>query len=272
MVENDSNLKVLMNNVSKNFVVFIGFLFCVAAGSGARCVAIETNKPLNPVVKEARPVRALADESLEPWQCEAVRFLVEEAASVARELQLPEPETITVTNSRITVLDTNWWSRPPRMVGNVITESFAYYFSIDCKLSFVESTKQHERIMEWSKMYEWEMEKLDTDAAIRLAERWLRAAHMDVDALNAECARYAEPNRYYNSGIRGGYFIPIYDVRWSKKVGRRDKESVASVSLLMPEKRLISLRVENPKYNLRPSFVCTNFPVLPKAENGMRTK
>ena len=82
--------------------------------------------------------------------------------------------------------------------------------------------------------------EVQTNAALSLAKAWLRAAHMDVDALDRDCK---VDIKYWTLGDR---YVPLYWVRWFS-----GSEQVASVELYEPTKQLRTLAVDEAKYNLR---------------------
>lgn len=151
----------------------------------------------------------------------------------------------------------------PKMIGNVHTKDHGYFVSVGHKLSYVEGAHQDEDCLKWMEEYRWPKSRMDTKGAYQLATQWLATAQMDVGALNRDCRVRIEPDPFANRALGRGKFVPIYFVSWRSRQNLSEGYGdVASVKLLYPTKTLISLRVEDPKYILRPPLVFTNLEAL----------
>ena len=199
------------------------------------------------------------------YQQEAFARVLQEANQVAKDLKLPEKLPIMPTNLvQVFNPEYGFSQLKPKSIGNVHTTNYGYFVSIAHKLSYVEATHQDENTLKWMKQYRWPNSQIDTNFAYQLATQWLAAAHMDVEALNHDCTLHVEPDRFANQDLKGtGKFVPIYDVYWvsaqNKAEGYGD---VADVMLLAPTRTLMSLRIEDPKYILRPAIEFTNLAEL----------
>lgn len=199
------------------------------------------------------------------YQKEAFRLVLQEANKVAIELNLPE--TLPITETNLAELHITGYGRTRihrKPIGNVSTKDFCYYVSIDHKLSYVEGTHQDQDALKWRIKYKWPLSRMDTNTPYQLATQWLAAVSMDVNGLNRDCEVHVVPDRYWNNPkFNAKTFVPIYEVYW---LSRQNKAThfgdVASVRLFLPTKTLMSLRVEDPKYILRPPIVFTNLAEL----------
>jgi hypothetical protein len=199
------------------------------------------------------------------YQKEALRLVLHEANWAAMELNLPEKLPITTTGLFQVHISTYGFSRiSTKPIGNVATKDYCYYVSLDHKLSFIEGTHQDQDALKWIAKYKWPLSQIDTNAPYQLAIQWLDAVSMDVAGLNRDCEVHVVPDRYWNNPkLHQKTFVPIYEVYWlsplNKKNGYGD---AASVRLFLPTKTLMSLRVENSKYILRPPITFTNLAEL----------
>jgi hypothetical protein len=198
------------------------------------------------------------------YEREALRLVLQEANNVAKELQLPEKLPVTESNlSRAFIVGYGMSLMHPKMIGNVHTKDYGYFVSVGHKLSYVEGAHQDEDCLRWMEEYRWPKNRMDTKGAYQLATQWLAAARMDVAALNRECRVRIEPDPFANRSPGREKFVPIYYVYWQSAQNRTEGYgSVASVKLFYPTKTLISLRVEDPKYILRPALVFTNLAAV----------
>lgn len=194
----------------------------------------------------------------------AFKSLLAEANRVARELDLRENPYITESNlSRSFIVGYGMSLMPPKMIGNIHTKEFGYFVSVGHKLSYVEGAHQDEDCLKWMKEYRWPKSRMDTNGAYQLATQWLAAARIDVASLNRDCEVQVEPERFANRGVGSGKFVPIYFVYWQSAQNRaKSYGSTASVKLFAPTKTLMSLRVEESDYILRPPLVFTNLAAL----------
>ena len=190
---------------------------------------------------------------------EALRLILGEANTVARQLHLAERLPIEETNL------VSSYITPPRLVGrlgaigNVTTANYTYYCSVGMRFSYVTRTgldRQYARLREQALA---PISQMDTNSAYELASRWLSDCSMDVPALNRDCS--VNVLAFTPQGDKGRSFVPVYWVYWTK--GAAERGSVASVELFAPTKTLLQLRVEDPKYILRPPLTLTNLSSLP---------
>jgi hypothetical protein len=230
---------------------------------------------LNGVIVEIISTNAVRSDSKAPpmkttfttpaYNKEAFRLVLQEANKIAQELRLPEKCPITEEDIVERFIVPYGITKHRPTIGKIHTKRYGYYLSVGYKMSFVEGTHQDEDCLRWMEQYKWPRSQIDTNAAYQLAAQWLAAAKMDVGALNRDCQIRVEPESYWNAANpkKETTFVPIYDVYWVSEEHRRDGYGrAASVKLLYPTKTLISLRVEDPKYILRPPLVFTNLEAL----------
>jgi hypothetical protein len=182
------------------------------------------------------------------YRGEAVRLLIEEANSVAHDLQLDERLPIVEADLAARYVPGLPIAQRTRIVGNVTTSNYTYYVSIDNKFSFLERTgltREYERLKQGCL---WPMSRLDTNAALTLATQLLASASMDVDSLNREGR--VNVLAFTPEGKGGAHFVPIYWVYWMPK-DSNGSGSIASVELFTPTRLLLQMRVEKSKYILR---------------------
>jgi hypothetical protein len=86
---------------------------------------------------------------------------------------------------------------------------------------------------------------------------------MDVEALNRDCSVVVQPDSDYVHPPQGK-FVPVYYVYWRKRntEAGRGADVPAGLRVFTPDKALLQLRVEDPKYILRPPLVVTNLAFL----------
>ena len=198
------------------------------------------------------------------YEREAFRLVLREANHAAQKLQLPETLPLTerdIVSAFIVPYGMTRVHRRP--IGNVHTRHYAYFVSIDHKLSDIEHAHQAEACNKWRTEYTWPMSRLDTNGAYQLATQWLAALSMDVDGMNRDCRVKIGPNPYWNSGLRRHTFVPIYEVSWRSPGNiAQGYGDVVRVSLFTPTKTLISLNVHEASYILRDRVVFTNLNEL----------
>lgn len=199
------------------------------------------------------------------YQREAFKLVLEEANKGAAELNLPEKLPIIESNLMERYIVRYGASRIGfKPIGMVSTTNYSYCVSVDHKLCYVEGTHQDQDALKWRVKYKWPLSQMDTNTPYQLATQWLSAVSMDVNGLNRNCEVHIVPDRYWNNPkFNSKTFVPIYEVYWlspqNKAVHYGD---AASVKLFLPTKTLVSLRVEDPKYILRPPIVFTNLAEL----------
>ena len=212
----------------------------------------------NPIGPDGKYSRAMTFTT-KAYQAEALRLVLQEANSVAQQLRLPEQLPITQSNIVKAFISPFGYAHARKAIGNVTTRSYAYYVSRDNKFSYLEGTHQDADCRRYQKLYTWPLSQLDTNQACNLALEWLAALPVDVQALNRDCAMVAGPEKDYVQPPQEK-FVPVYYIHWRKRQG--DQASVADVRLFTPTKTLLQLRVEDPKYILRPPLVFTNLSFL----------
>jgi hypothetical protein len=257
------------------FRKFIPILWIVALSSTARpqsnasinVTGIATNNPDIPLL--VRADGRLTDEAYEfttkAYELEALKLVIVEANKVAKELDLTEQLPISFTNlARSFIVGYGVSLMRPGIIGNIHTRDYGYFVSVGHKLSFIEDAHQEKDCMEWATKYRWPASQIDTNGAFQLAVQWMKAVSMDVKELDSNCVVRIEPDPYWNAGlIKKGNFVPIYDVFWiSAKNRAKGYGDTAFVSLFLPTKTLISLRVEDSRYILRKPLVFTNLDFL----------
>jgi hypothetical protein len=92
---------------------------------------------------------------------------------------------------------------------------------------------------------------------------------MDVAALNRDCSVVVKPDSDYVHPPQGK-FVPVYYVYWRKRTTEagRVADVPAGIRVFTPDKTLLQLRVEDPKYILRSTLVFTNLTYLLSQTNA----
>lgn len=233
------------------FAPLLAFARCALAGD------LPADVPTSPG-RDAHSMRAMTFTT-KAYQTEALRLVLQEANSVAQQLHLPEEIPITQSNIVKAFVNPFGYAHARKAIGNVTTRSYAYYVSRDNKFSYLEGTHQDADCRRYQKLYTWPLSQLDTNEACNLALEWLAAVSVDVQALKRDCEMVAGPEKDYVQPPQGK-FVPVYYIYWRKRQG--DQAAVADVRLFTPTKTLLQLRVEDPKYILRPPLVFTNLSFL----------
>lgn len=182
------------------------------------------------------------------YKAEALEIMMREVDQFVDDLGLPAKNRPTRTN----LLEV--FVTPPRGrdagIGFCTIRVGDYVFSAarSNKLSFIDPSyippDSYNRALERMKRGVTLSKALvNTNRAHALALKWLKAAHMDADALDRECKLEVT---YWDLDDA---FVPLYWVKWMK--GER---CAASVELFEPEERLMAMNIEDPRYNLRPSL------------------
>jgi hypothetical protein len=188
------------------------------------------------------------------YRKEALELVIKDANRVAQELNLPEQLPITETN-----LVTSHIS-PPRMaqglktIGTITTSNYVYAPFAGHGFSLVRTRFQEEYIL-LQKEYLWPMSRMDTNAAYESATQLLKAASINVKALNHDCSLTIRA--FTPEGEHGSHFVPVYWVSWGK-----DGSPVASVELFEPTKTIRQMQVNKPEYFLRKPLEITNLDFL----------
>jgi hypothetical protein len=94
-----------------------------------------------------------------------------------------------------------------------------------------------------------------------LATQWLATVGVDILGLNRDCEAHVAVS-LWNGFVKLGQmptndFAPMYYVWWTPQ-NDDQRFGGASVELFLPTKKLLQLRVDDPKYVLRKPLVVTN--------------
>ena len=187
------------------------------------------------------------------YQKEMGRIMIEEANQFARQMNLPE--SLPITNSNVVrafVYPPSWYIRIGN-IGTIETTNYSYLIDVGkgvgcvVRLSF---------LSEWSEIkakYTWRISLLDTNAALREALDILKAADVDVDAINRDSESVSVTTPISPSGKE---FIPMYSVLWEKPAtnvvfGDLAGRQIAFLKFLEPTKTIYEFQIHSPKYLLR---------------------
>lgn len=204
------------------------------------------------------------------FEAAAFRLLVQEANRVAQALRLDED--LPITASKIVRGGGNpfglYYDRG--MMGSVATTNYTYRVLSGGKLDRVEIDRSYEV---WRSLQEELLpeNQVDNQGAYRLATQWLSSISVDVNALNRDCQLTVASSpvlNYVGSGDKPirRMFAPTYDITWKSTNG-----PAAYVQLYLPDKLLIQLSLDDPKFNLRPPLVFTNLAALFPGQVVIRT-
>lgn len=201
------------------------------------------------------------------YEKEARRLLCEEATKVATELRLPEELPLTESNivqSFICPFGHAYVNQGG--VGNVESHHYMYIAGKGWRFSKLTIANWSGVCASYRREYRWPSDRLNTNAAYSLATQWLAAVSMDVAALNRECVMHAAPDSYWtrfswNTPFTNAIFTPIYSVYWVPKETTNGSVT-AAVGLFVPDKTLLEIRIEDPKYILRKPLRFTNLDEL----------
>jgi hypothetical protein len=178
-------------------------------------------------------------------------LLLAEANQIADKLRLPDD--LPITREKLTEVHVG----PPALNntfggpnGSIRTRKFYYSFAFKGKLTSLgrldlmsHSMLSNEELTAAYKKRAISLSQVDTNAAWAAMQPYLRAGIMDVERLNREC-------RFELSHLEWGKLhVPIYYAVWT-----RNGEDVARIKLLMPDKILLALRIEDPDFSLRPGI------------------
>jgi hypothetical protein len=245
-------------------------LSLVGAWSGSAADDLPPGVP-NPIGPDGKYTPALAFTT-KAYSHEAFRLVLQEANRVAGELGLPEKLPITEGDLVTRYLSPFGCAYVQKAIGNVTTRNYTYYVSQGNRFSYLEGTRQAADCRRYQRLYTWPLSRMDTNQAYQLAIHWLGAAGMDVAALSRDCSVVVQPEKDYVHPPQDK-FVPVYYVYWRKRdaQARRVPNVPASVRLFTPDKTLLQLRVEDPKYILRPPLVFTNLQFLLSQTNEPAT-
>lgn len=190
----------------------------------------------------------LAADSTSSYQSKALQLMLREADAYALSLDLPEANPLT------TNFLTEIYVSPPELanqhggLGSLRTKSYSYAFGRGKRLAYITRLSSPEN----SKKSLYDANKhlaiapalVNTNAAFLLATQWLEKAFVDVKKLTESNSVSIKP------WIILDMVTSKYTVEWM-----REGEPVARVILIEPTKELLALRVEDPKYIMRPAIV-----------------
>jgi hypothetical protein len=202
------------------------------------------------------------------YRKEALRLVIAEANRVAQELNLPEQLPITETNVSEFYIPSPRMARGMKAIGNITASNYVYYVSVGNKFSFLVRKRLEQEYKQLQAQYLWPMDRMDTNAAYQLATQFLKAASMDVEALNRDCNWSIRA--FTPEGKNGAHFVPVYWVSWVKK-GEEGRGSTTSVELCEPTKMIRQLRVNESQYILRRPLEITNLDFLLSQTNAPAT-
>jgi len=214
-------------------------------------------------------LKALTTEAY--WR-EARRLLLQEANQVATELGVSEEVPLTENIVTFTTVPFGWAYMETGHVGAVMSRHYEYRVGKSWRFSSLVVASWSEVCANYVRSYRWPSDRLDTNAAYNMATQWLAAVSMDVAGLNRDCVMHAAPaphwNRFrLNTPFTNATFTPIYYVYW---IPRQTTNGIAAagVELFAPDKTLLSLRIEDPKYILRKPLHFANLDELLASPNG----
>lgn len=214
-----------------------------------------------PALKKEADVERRGPYTTEAYNREALRLVLAEANAVAAQLGLEESLPITerdLTFKHISPYSfTLMW---PHGIGAVHTKRYSYGAAKERKLCYVESLNQDKQCFDYKDRLRIPRSQMNTNAAFQLAREWLVRFGADVDRLDRECQLRVELEQLINSP-RSKTITPVYYVSWVPKEGK-ERTSLASVRLFLPDRKLMALRMEDQKYNLRAELRFTNLSSL----------
>ena len=220
----------------------------------------------NPIGPDGK-ITAAIRFTTKAYHDEAFRLVLQEANRVASELRLPEKLQITEADLVERYINPFGYAHVQKAIGNVTTRNYTYYVSQGNKFSYLEGTHQDADCRRYQRLYTWPLSQMDTNQAYELATQRLARVTMDVAALNRDCSVSVDPEKDYVHPPQGK-FVPVYYACWRRRGG--DRAGVAGVRLFTPTKTLLQLRVEDPKYILRPPLVFSNLQLLLSQTNAPR--
>jgi len=134
--------------------------------------------------------------------------------------------------------------------GSIRTEKYFYAFGLNGKLTslgrldlFNPSRFSDEQLNLQYRKRAIPRSQVDTNSAWQAMQPYLNAGILDLERLNRECRFQLKHLEW------GSLHVPKYTANWT-----RGDTNVAALTILMPEKELLSLRIEDPKFNLRPGL------------------
>ena len=192
------------------------------------------------------------------YQLEALRLLVDEANSVAKELNLKEQLPITKTNLIEIFIS------PPGlgMVGTISTSNYAYAIATHKRFSNLTQRNSVSNFYAAKEKYTWPVSRIDTNLAFQIATQMLAAVKMNVAALNQNCV--VEVTTAKLEETHDHLFVPDYWVTW-----RKSGEVKAFVEFVEPTRTIRQLDVSDPQYILREPIRVPNLAQLLNQTNSM---
>ncbi|HWY31035.1 MAG TPA: hypothetical protein VNX46_09785 [Candidatus Acidoferrum sp.] len=191
-------------------------------------------------------------------------LVLQEANRVAVELHLPEKVPITETDLVEVVVTPYGFNVVHHSVGSVTTKHFCYFVSKGNKFNELDAADYDHTCLTLRRNGTLPITSMDTNAAYRLAAKWLTATSMDIKGLNRDCKLHIALSPFWNGLTHLGekpqnQFVPIYFVWWtSLQNDLQGHGDVAYVELYVPTKTLLQLCVSDSKYILRQPLAFTN--------------
>jgi hypothetical protein len=184
----------------------------------------------------------------------ALHAMLAEANRISRELSLSEAVPIEATNLVEVSLATPFLADHLGWFANISTKNYVYSTGAN-KLDYVYRNfrlkdDEPQYLSSLKRKYAGPKTQSNANAAYALATNWLALASMDVEALERECTLQLHPWE------TGGQCVPLYELEWVKlNPAKRERDVVATVEVLVPERLLLKLWVERPEFNRRKPLV-----------------
>jgi hypothetical protein len=194
-------------------------------------------------------------------------LLLAEVNQIARDLDLPEKLPIRRSDLLEVRVNTPYWADWSQASGGITTSNYHYFASVGNRLTWVDpnfgpDAIQEQKYMEslWRR-YAMPVSQMNTNAAYAMATQWLAEAGMDLQGIERDADRVE-----VMAFERGTRFVPVYVVAWQRLATHRAMsvdmpptfESIASVRLVSPERRLLQMRVNQLKYVRRKPLLLPN--------------
>jgi hypothetical protein len=198
----------------------------------------------------------------EAYRDAALEVLLQDVNQMAGELELPERLPIRPSELLETRINTPFWADSAGAFGSVRTSNYYYFASVGNRLSWVDPDFGPDEIRRPAymealrKQYLLPKAQMDKNAAYGMATQWLAKAGMDVQGLERDAQQVD-----ISAWEIGAKFVPLYLVRWRRLAVYRGDDSppqfasLASIQFLMPERRVLQMRVNQPKYIKRKPLI-----------------
>ena len=179
-----------------------------------------------------------------------------EATRVAQALQLPELLPITESNLTAISITPFGFNYVNKGIGSISTSNYVYYFTKENKFDKVVAAQYDSYCLNLAKV-RLPKNSIAYNPAMEIATQWLASASIDVSRLQRECRAHIALSPYWNGVQRLGQepkkdIVPIYYIWWTSSENERDGYGgVARVEVFLPERKLLQLSVDDPKYILR---------------------